>query len=169
MLYEVITPAAKIIQIDIDPTSIHKNVKVDCPIVGDCKMALTDIAKLMEKEAPENFMNDRDAWLGRINEWKQLTPLKYDHSFDTIKPQYVVEKLHEITQGKAIVTTEVGQNQMWAAQYYHFEEPNHFVTSGGLGVMGFGLRITSYNVCYTKLLRITPRPPDVTKWLGSSK
>ncbi len=136
---EKFAPDAKVIQIDIDPTSIHKNVEVDCPIVGDCKMALADIAALMEKEVPEDLMKDRDAWLNRINEWKQLTPLKYEQSFDTIKPQYVVKKLHEITKGKAIVTTEVGQNQMWTAQYYHFEAPNHFITSGGLGVMGFGL------------------------------
>ena len=136
---EKFAPDAKIIQIDIDPTSIHKNVDVECPIVGDCKMALADIAALMEKEAPENFMTDRDAWMKRINEWKELTLLTYDQSFDTIKPQYVVEKLYEATQGKAIVTTEVGQNQMWSAQYYHFEAPNHFITSGGLGVMGFGL------------------------------
>jgi acetolactate synthase-1/2/3 large subunit len=102
-------------------------------------MALADIAAMMEKETPEKFMNDREAWLNRINEWKQVKPLKYDQSLDTIKPQYVVEKLYEATQGKAIVTTEVGQNQMWSAQYYHFDAPNHFITSGGLGVMGFGL------------------------------
>jgi len=136
---EKFAPDAKIIQIDIDPTSIHKNVDVDCPIVGDCKMALADIAAMMEKEAPENFMKDREAWLNRINEWKEVKPLKYDQSFDVIKPQYVVEKLYEATQGNAIVTTEVGQNQMWSAQYYHFDAPNHFITSGGLGVMGFGL------------------------------
>ncbi|WDP93073.1 MAG: biosynthetic-type acetolactate synthase large subunit [Desulfobacter sp.] len=136
---EKFAPQAQIIQIDIDPTSIHKNIEVHCPIVGDCKMALADILDLMEKESPADFQQDREAWLDRINEWKQTTPLKYDQGYDTIKPQYVVEKLYEVTEGKAIVSTEVGQNQMWAAQYYHFDEPNHFITSGGLGVMGFGL------------------------------
>jgi acetolactate synthase I/II/III large subunit len=82
---------------------------------------------------------DRDAWLDQIDQWKQTTPLKYDQKPDVIKPQYVVDKLWEVTGGQAIITTEVGQNQMWAAQYYHFDRPNHFITSGGLGVMGFGL------------------------------
>jgi len=102
-------------------------------------MALTDILELMEKEDPKDFQQDRGAWKARIQEWKETTPLKYDQNFETIKPQYVVEKLYEITEGKALVTTEVGQNQMWTAQYYHFDQPNHFITSGGLGVMGFGL------------------------------
>ncbi len=136
---EKFAPNAKIIQIDIDPTSIHKNIEVDCPIVGDCKMALGDILSLMEKQAPEDFHQDRDAWLKCIDDWKQTTPLKYEQGPKTIKPQYVVEKLYEVTKGEAIVSTEVGQNQMWAAQYYHFDKPNHFITSGGLGVMGFGL------------------------------
>ncbi len=136
---EKFAPNAKIIQIDIDPTSIHKNIDVHCPIVGDCKTALADILTLMEKEDPLDFQKDRVAWMARINEWKQTTPLKYEQKEDIIKPQYVVEKLYEITEGQAIVTTEVGQNQMWTAQYYHFDEPNHFITSGGLGVMGFGL------------------------------
>ncbi|MDD9304320.1 MAG: biosynthetic-type acetolactate synthase large subunit [Desulfobacter sp.] len=136
---EKFAPDAKIIQIDIDPTSIHKNIEVDCPIVGDCKTALKDIYTLMEKEDPKDFQTDRTAWLARIEEWKQTTPLKYDQNYEVIKPQYVVEKLYEITRGEALVTTEVGQNQMWTAQYYHFDKPNHFITSGGLGVMGFGL------------------------------
>jgi len=136
---EKFAPDAKIIQIDIDPTSIHKNIEVHCPIVGDCKMALADILELMEKEDPKDFQEDRGAWKARIQEWKQTNPLKYDQNDETIKPQYVVEKLYDITEGKALVTTEVGQNQMWTAQYYHFDRPNHFITSGGLGVMGFGL------------------------------
>lgn len=136
---EKFAPHAKIIQIDIDPTSIHKNIEVHCPIVGDCKMALTDILALMEKENPEDFQQDRAPWMAQINEWKQTTPLKYAQKDDVIKPQFVVEKLYEVTEGQALVTTEVGQNQMWTAQYYHFDRPNHFITSGGLGVMGFGL------------------------------
>lgn len=132
-------PHADIIQIDIDPTSIHKNIEVQCPIVGDCKTTLEHILKLMEKQDPKDLTVDRDAWLGQIDQWKKTMPLKYDQKADVIKPQFVVEKLWEITQGQAIITTEVGQNQMWAAQYYHFDRPNHFITSGGLGVMGFGL------------------------------
>ncbi|MCD4742032.1 MAG: biosynthetic-type acetolactate synthase large subunit [Desulfobacteraceae bacterium] len=130
-------PNAKIIQIDIDPTSIHKNVEVLCPIVGDCKESLSMFIKILveeQKEKPENA-----AWLKTISDWKSTTPLKYDQGKDIIKPQYVVEKLNEMTKGEAIITTEVGQNQMWAAQFYDFTKPNHFITSGGLGVMGFGL------------------------------
>jgi acetolactate synthase I/II/III large subunit len=132
-------PHAAIIQIDIDPTSIHKNIPVQCPIVGDCKTTLEHILGLMEKQNPEDPAVDRQPWLDQIDQWKQTTPLKYDQKADIIKPQFVVEKLWEITKGEAIITTEVGQNQMWAAQYYHFDRPNHFITSGGLGVMGFGL------------------------------
>jgi len=132
-------PNAQIIQIDIDPTSIHKNIPVHCPIVGDCKAALAGILTLMEKENPEDLKQERTPWLARIDQWKQTTPLKYEQGPEIIKPQYVVEKLYEATKGEAIITTEVGQNQMWAAQFYHFDKPNHFITSGGLGVMGFGL------------------------------
>ncbi len=130
-------PGATIVQIDIDPTSIHKNIEVQIPIVGDCKAALKEIIHLMENHT--DLSKGRPEWLDRIREWESAAPLKYAQSYDVIKPQYVVEKLYELTQGKAIITTEVGQNQMWAAQYYHFDEPNHFITSGGLGVMGFGL------------------------------
>ena len=132
-------PNAQIIQIDIDPTSIHKNIPVHCPIVGDCKAALAGILELMEKENPKDLKQDRASWLDQIAQWKQTTPLKYDQGPTIIKPQFVVEKLFEATKGEAIITTEVGQNQMWAAQFYHFDKPNHFITSGGLGVMGFGL------------------------------
>ena len=132
---EKFAPNAKIVQIDIDPTSIHKNIEVQCPIVGDCKAALKGIIQLMENKT---FKKHRD-WLEQIQNWKDTTPLKYDQGTKIIKPQFVIEKLYELTEGNAIITTEVGQNQMWAAQYYHFNEPNHFITSGGLGVMGFGL------------------------------
>ncbi|MCP4722642.1 MAG: biosynthetic-type acetolactate synthase large subunit [Desulfobacteraceae bacterium] len=136
---EKFAPHAQIVQIDIDPTSIHKNIPVQCPIVGDCKAALRGILELMEKENPEDFKQDRNLWLTQIEQWKQTTPLKYEQGEEIIKPQFVVEKLYEATRGEAIITTEVGQNQMWAAQFYHFDKPNHFITSGGLGVMGFGL------------------------------
>jgi acetolactate synthase I/II/III large subunit len=129
---------AKIIHIDIDPTSIQKNVPVTVPIVGDCKATLGQLNKLMDKEDLGDLGKKRKKWLEEIEKWKKTKPLAYDQK-KVIKPQYVVEKLYELTKGKAIITTEVGQNQMWAAQYYHFDKPNHFITSGGLGVMGFGL------------------------------
>jgi acetolactate synthase I/II/III large subunit len=129
---------AAIVHIDIDPTSIHKNVPVSIPIVGDCKAALKYMNQLLEKEELAAVKEKRQKWLVQIEEWKSTKPLAY-HQTEKIKPQYVVEKLYELTQGEAIITTEVGQNQMWAAQYYHFNRPNHFITSGGLGCMGFGL------------------------------
>ena len=129
---------ATIVQIDIDPTSIHKNIPVAIPIVGDCKAALTHMNKLLDKEELNGITQKRKKWLEQIKEWKDTQPLAYSQT-ETIKPQYVVEKLYELTNGEAIITTEVGQNQMWAAQYYHFNHPNHFITSGGLGCMGFGL------------------------------
>jgi acetolactate synthase-1/2/3 large subunit len=136
---EKFAPGATIVQIDIDPTSIHKNIEVQIPIVGDCKATLTEIIRLMEEKDPKGIAEGKPEWLSRIREWGNAVPLKYEQSHDVIKPQYVIEKLYELTRGEAIITTEVGQNQMWAAQYYHFDRPNHFITSGGLGVMGFGL------------------------------
>ncbi len=136
---EKFAPGATIVQIDIDPTSIHKNIEVQIPIVGDCKATLTEIIRLMEEKDPKGIADGKPEWLSRIREWGNAVPLKYEQSHDVIKPQYVIEKLYELTRGEAIITTEVGQNQMWAAQYYHFDQPNHFITSGGLGVMGFGL------------------------------
>jgi len=128
---------AKIIHIDIDPTSIRKNIPVTIPIVGDCKIALAQLNKLMDEEKLIIDPKKNRLWLDQIAEWKRTTPLAYDQK-DTIKPQYVIEKLYELTEGKAVITTEVGQNQMWAAQYYHFDQPSSFITSGGLGCMGFG-------------------------------
>ncbi len=136
---EKFAPGATIVQIDIDPTSIHKNIEVQIPIVGDCKATLAEIIRLMEEKDPKGIAEGKPEWLSRIREWGNAVPLKYEQSHDVIKPQYVIEKLYELTRGEAIITTEVGQNQMWAAQYYHFDRPNHFITSGGLGVMGFGL------------------------------
>jgi len=132
---------ATIVHIDIDPTSIHKNVAVAVPIVGDCKITLKHLNKLAAGQKPlldDKISKERNKWLKQIKAWKETNRLDY-HQKNTIKPQYVVEKLYELTKGEAIITTEVGQNQMWAAQYYHFTRPRHFITSGGLGVMGFGL------------------------------
>ncbi|MFH1490211.1 MAG: thiamine pyrophosphate-dependent enzyme, partial [Pseudomonadota bacterium] len=129
---------AKIVHIDIDPTSIRKNIPVTVPIVGDCKITLHKLNQLLSKEDLGDLDKKREPWLKQIEEWKATRPLAYEQK-ESIKPQFVVEKLHEVTRGDAIITTEVGQNQMWAAQYYHFDRPNCFITSGGLGVMGFGL------------------------------
>jgi acetolactate synthase-1/2/3 large subunit len=132
-------PSAKIIHIDIDPTSISKNVKVDIPIVGDCKAALKKLLHLVKQNPIADLKKTRKPWLDQIQKWKETYPLAYQQTDTVIKPQYVVEKLYELSKGKAIVTTEVGQNQMWAAQYYHFLEPRTLLTSGGLGTMGYGL------------------------------
>jgi acetolactate synthase-1/2/3 large subunit len=135
---DVFANQAKIVHIDIDPTSIRKNIPVTIPIVGDCKITLKKLNSLLEKEKLSGLKKEREPWFSQIEKWKATKPLAYEQK-DRIKPQFVVEKLYEVTKGKAIVTTEVGQNQMWAAQYYHFDDPNCFITSGGLGCMGFGL------------------------------
>jgi len=135
---DVFAKQAKIVHIDIDPTSIRKNIPVTVPVVGDCKISLELLNQLIGEQDLEDLEANRRPWLDQIEQWKSTKPLAYTQE-SAIKPQYVVEKLYELTKGEAIITTEVGQNQMWAAQYYHFDRPNHFITSGGLGVMGFGL------------------------------
>ncbi len=133
---------AKIIHIDIDPTSISKNVDVDVPIVADCRTALAAmnhwLNKLDQQEINDTCTSHQD-WLERIANWTKNQPLHYKSNGSEIKPQFVIETLDRLTRGNAIITTEVGQNQMWAAQFYKFDYPRHFVTSGGLGTMGFGL------------------------------
>lgn len=131
-------PNAKIVHIDIDPTSIRKNIPVSVPVVGDCRVALDQLNQMTGKADFGNIIKKRQKWFNQIRRWKTTNPLSYKQK-ETIMPQYVIENLFNITKGKAIVTTEVGQNQMWAAQYYHFDKPGHFITSGGLGCMGFGL------------------------------
>ena len=138
---EAFAPHARIIHIDIDPTSISKNVKVDLPIVGDCKNVLSKILSLLENEDTDSFKLSLGKWYQHIERWKDLHDLKYQQG-EMIKPQYVVEKICELTKGDAIITTEVGQNQMWAAQYYQFTKPRTFLTSGGLGTMGYGFPAT---------------------------
>ena len=130
-------PHAKIIHIDIDPTSISKNVRVDTPIVGDVKDILQKFHLLLEDAKKINWKSRRKSWFSQIDKWKSIHSLDYKQK-DVIKPQYVVEKLYQLTEGKAIISTEVGQNQMWAAQYYSFDQPRKFLTSGGLGTMGYG-------------------------------
>ncbi len=125
-------PNAKIIHIDIDPASISKNVHVDIPVVGDAKVILGALVREVE------FV-ERKQWFKKIAEWKKKFPFSYDKNSSTIKPQYVVEELCRQTDGKAIITTGVGQNQMWVAQFYQFSRPRQLISSGGLGTMGFGL------------------------------
>jgi len=130
-------PHAKIIQIDIDPTSIRKNVRVDLPVVGDVKNVLRDIIKSL-KEQKGQWGAVRKAWLAQIEKWKKQRPLTYNLDKKVIKPEYVVEKIYEVTKGDAIICTEVGQNQMWAAQFYKYKRPRQWLSSGGLGTMGYG-------------------------------
>ncbi|MBN2119628.1 MAG: biosynthetic-type acetolactate synthase large subunit [Candidatus Omnitrophica bacterium] len=130
---DAFAPEAKIIHIDIDPTSISKNIKVDIPIVGDAKNILGALNEVIKKGS------DSSSWLKRIEEYKKKYPLRYKKSdAGKIKPQYVVEEFYNQTKGKAIIATEVGQNQMWAAQFYKYNYPRDFLSSGGLGTMGYG-------------------------------
>ncbi|MBN1501130.1 MAG: biosynthetic-type acetolactate synthase large subunit [Spirochaetes bacterium] len=125
-------PHAKVIHIDIDPASVSKNVVVDIPIVGDCKTVLKDLNKKV-------IAPDIDEWVKHVKAMKKDNPLFYEDVEDVIKPQYVIERIYELTKGDSIIATEVGQNQMWAAQFYKYTQPRTFISSGGLGTMGFGL------------------------------
>tara|TARA_B100001013_G_scaffold217933_1_gene132951 strand:+ start:100 stop:1833 length:1734 start_codon:yes stop_codon:yes gene_type:complete len=138
---EKFCPYAKIIHIDIDPSSIAKNVPVDIPIVGDVKHVLKDLNKILnsEKNKLDENRNELELWWKQIREWASIDCLKYDRTSSIIKPQYVVEKLWELTNGNAYITSDVGQHQMWAAQFYKFDKPRRWINSGGLGTMGFGL------------------------------
>jgi acetolactate synthase I/II/III large subunit len=131
-------PRAKFIHIDVDPAEISKNVPAHIPIVGDAKNILAKL--LVEYRALEADSSRLDEWWQRVNEWRERHPLRYDDTTDSeIRPQYMVQALYEATGGEAIVTSDVGQHQMWAAQYYHFNQPRRWINSGGLGTMGFGL------------------------------
>ncbi|MEN8264989.1 MAG: biosynthetic-type acetolactate synthase large subunit [Nitrospirota bacterium] len=130
-------PNAKIMQIDIDPTSIRKNVAVDLPVVGDVKTVLKEILKVL-KEQKSQWGAVRNAWLKQVDAWKKERPLSYNFDKKVIQPEFVVEKIYEVTKGKAVICTEVGQNQMWAAQFYKYDNPRQLLTSGGLGTMGYG-------------------------------
>ena len=134
---EAFAPHARIIHIDIDPTSISKNVKVDLPIVGDCRRVLSKMLPLFDKEDVSSFKAGLEKWHGQIDKWKALYTMDYKQG-ELIKPQYVVEKICELTKGDAIIATEVGQNQMWAAQFYQYSKPRTLLTSAGLGTMGYG-------------------------------
>ncbi len=139
---DAFAPNAKIIHVDIDPTSISKNVKVDIPIVADCKQALEAMNGWLDTASDykvEEVSALHQPWVEEVREWNTLHPLSYAEEGDIIKPQYVIETLNRLTGGDAIITTEVGQNQMWAAQFYKFNYPRRLLTSGGLGTMGYGL------------------------------
>ncbi|RKZ67231.1 MAG: acetolactate synthase 3 large subunit, partial [Gammaproteobacteria bacterium] len=136
---EQFCPSAKIIHIDIDPSSISKNIPVDIPIVGDVKHVLRDLSALLDNRKDLPTAKDLQPWWDQIKQWRGIDCLKYDRESEIIKPQFVVEKLYELTKGDAYITSDVGQHQMWAAQYYKFDKPRRWINSGGLGTMGFGL------------------------------
>jgi len=131
--------ARRIIHIDVDPSSISKRVRVDVPIVGDVAQVLDEMLKLLRAGKARPDQQALKAWWAQIELWRAQDCLKYDRSTPSIKPQYVIEKLYEVTRGDAYVTSDVGQHQMWAAQYYKFAKPRRWINSGGLGTMGFGL------------------------------
>ena len=129
----------KIIHIDVDPSSIAKRVKVDIPIVGDVKHVLTDMIAHLRESGLRPNPSALEAWWKQVNEWRKPNSLLYTPSTEVIKPQHVIQTLWDVTNGEAIVTSDVGQHQMWAAQYYKFRRPKQWINSGGLGTMGFGL------------------------------
>ncbi len=132
-------PGAKIVHIDIDPSSIAKTVKVDVPIVGPVGSVLRDMIGMLKETNRRPDADALAAWWRQVREWQSIDCLHYEWSDERIKPQYVVQKLYEVTGGDAYVTSDVGQHQMWAAQFYPFDKPNRWINSGGLGTMGFGL------------------------------
>ena len=132
-------PKARIIHIDIDPTSVAKTVKVHVPIVGPVGSVLSDMLRMLEESQRRPNDQALKAWWEQIKGWQAVDCLRYDHSETKIKPQYVIQKLYEITGGDAYVASDVGQHQMWAAQFYPFDKPRRWINSGGLGTMGFGL------------------------------
>lgn len=136
---EKFCPTAKIIHVDIDPASISKNVKVDVPIVGPVAQVLGDMLDMLRHEKRKPNAEAIAAWWKQIDEWRSINCMAYQPSTKVIKPQSVIELLHKITEGDAYITSDVGQHQMWAAQYYPFDKPRRWINSGGLGTMGVGL------------------------------
>ncbi len=132
-------PYAKIVHIDVDPASISKTVKVDVPIVGQVKPVLEQMIEMIKASGHQPDSNALNAWWSQIESWRAIKCLEYDRDSDLIKPQYVVEQLYQVTKGDAYITSDVGQHQMYAAQFYHFDKPRRWINSGGLGTMGFGL------------------------------
>ncbi|TMJ88791.1 MAG: acetolactate synthase 3 large subunit [Alphaproteobacteria bacterium] len=137
---DAFSPGSKKIHVDIDPSSINKNVKADLPIIGDCAHVLEDMVRLWRSTAAQADKAALEAWWKQIDKWRARRSLAYKNSNEVIKPQYAISRLYELTKDRdAYITTEVGQHQMWAAQFYRFEQPNRWMTSGGLGTMGYGL------------------------------
>ncbi len=132
-------PEARIVHVDIDPSSISKNVRVDIPIVGSVPNVLRAMINVIRDEKLRPDTEALARWWRQIDEWRAMKSLSYRPSDEVIKPQFVIQKLYQVTEGKAIITSDVGQHQMWAAQYYHFDRPRQWINSGGLGTMGFGL------------------------------
>jgi acetolactate synthase-1/2/3 large subunit len=137
---DAFSPGSRKIHVDIDPSSINKNVKVDLPIIGDCAHVLEDMVRLWRTGSVTPDKAALAGWWKEIGKWRARKSLAYRASNEIIKPQYAIQRLYELTRGRDVyITTEVGQHQMWAAQFFHFEEPNRWMTSGGLGTMGYGL------------------------------
>jgi len=136
---EKFCPYAKIVHVDVDPASISKNVKVDVPIVGQVDSVLKAMIKEIKADPRKPDATALKAWWKQIDEWRAMDCLKFDRNSELIKPQFVIETLWKLTKGDAFVTSDVGQHQMWAAQFYKFDKPNRWINSGGLGTMGFGL------------------------------
>jgi len=137
---EKFCPHARIIHVDIDPSSISKNVKVDIPIVGSVRRVLREMIRLIRESGRQPDRAALEAWWEQIEEWRSMDCLRYDRGAEVIKPQYVIEKLYEVTRELDVyVTSDVGQHQMWTAQFYKFDRPRRWINSGGLGTMGFGL------------------------------
>lgn len=137
---DAFSPGSKKIHIDIDPSSINKNIRVDVPVVGDIAEVLADMIRIWNEAHPKVDASALTGWWKTINQWRARKCLSYKPNRDVIMPQYAIERLYALTKGRnSYITTEVGQHQMWAAQYYGFEEPNRWMTSGGLGTMGYGL------------------------------
>ena len=136
---EKFCPTARIIHVDVDPSSISKNVKVDIPIVGAVDLVLRELIRIIRASGERPDQEALEAWWQQITEWRGMNCLKYDHDSERIKPQYVVDMLYKVTEGQAFVTSDVGQHQMFAAQFYKFDRPRQWINSGGLGTMGFGM------------------------------
>ena len=136
---EKFCPDAKIVHIDIDPSSISKNVEVDVPIVGLVDKVLAELGKVIKEGGKKPDQEALDVWWEQINNWREKNCLYYDRSSHLIKPQAVIERLYKLTEGKAYITSDVGQHQMFAAQFYKFDKPRRWINSGGLGTMGFGM------------------------------
>jgi acetolactate synthase-1/2/3 large subunit len=140
---EAFAPEAEIVHVDIDPSSISKNIKVDVPIVGDCRLVLRALVEAVREEMRTDVVSmaaeARKQWHAQVAQWRAKHPLGYQWDDDVIKPQYVIQEISNLTRGEAMIVTGVGQHQMWAAQYYKFRYPRAWFTSGGLGTMGYGL------------------------------